>query len=598
MSNAGTPGEDSNPGASENPQAAGNDMPDMPSGSSAEQPPPPPPSPAPSPEGTHSPGSTASTASVPPPPAPPLPSAGANEPPRRRRRGFLIGALVAAIVLLVPGAVFAWRALDGGGPQPHDVLPADTLGYVRLDLDPSASQKVEASRFLDTFPALDDVAEFNGDEDLREVMVDKMAEDAGCEIDFGQDVEPWLGDRAGMGFLPPRDDGTDPDVVFVMQVNDEDTAASGLETLQECGGGEPEPIPHTFVDGYLILAAEQDLADEYAESARDSSLADNDEFVDAMDRLGDPGIASMWFSGEALVEFADTSMMEDQMDTSDEFGNDPMTGMDPGAPDMDQLREMVEQTYRSIAMTVRFDDEYAEIVTAATGDLYKELPGGGVRADVPEDTTMMFGFVNGNQYLQDNWEFLTESAGEEMAMMENMVTAMGLSLPEDLGTMLGDNLLVAVDANNLDLDALTRFGDMESLRFGMRVDGDPDAVSDVWSTLEEMAAMSGDSLDDVPLTTTDDGYVIASDDAYAGELTEGGTLGETDSYNTAVKDADDAHAVMYLDAGVLTEELTSQLTAEGVEPEIIESIQAIQAFGYSAHLYDGYTEATFRIITD
>lgn len=40
-----------------------------------------------------------------------------------------------------------------GGAQPDEAIPAGALGYVRVDLDPSAEQKINALRLLRSVPA-------------------------------------------------------------------------------------------------------------------------------------------------------------------------------------------------------------------------------------------------------------------------------------------------------------------------------------------------------------------------------------------------------------------------------------------------------------
>ena len=97
------------------------------------------------------------------PPAAAEPGVGLSEPgesapaprPTGRRAGLLVGGVVAALVL-GGGAVFAVQQLSGGGAQPADVLPGDAYGYLRLDIDPSAGQKIAAVRFLDKLPQVRD----------------------------------------------------------------------------------------------------------------------------------------------------------------------------------------------------------------------------------------------------------------------------------------------------------------------------------------------------------------------------------------------------------------------------------------------------------
>ncbi len=69
---------------------------------------------------------------------------------------------IAAAVLLGGAAWALVAVLGGGGPQPAEALPASTAAYFRIDLDPSAGQKIAALRLADRFPALEDVGQRHG----------------------------------------------------------------------------------------------------------------------------------------------------------------------------------------------------------------------------------------------------------------------------------------------------------------------------------------------------------------------------------------------------------------------------------------------------
>ena len=121
----------------------------------------------------------------------------------RARTVVLVGGLV-AIVAGTAAAGVGWTAfsrLNGAGPQPESVLPADTVAFMKVDLNPSAAQKVAAVRFALRFPeAKGQVTETS---DLRKVAFDQMKQDSELkDVDYAADVEPWLGERFGVGLLP------------------------------------------------------------------------------------------------------------------------------------------------------------------------------------------------------------------------------------------------------------------------------------------------------------------------------------------------------------------------------------------------------------
>ena len=76
---------------------------------------------------------------------------------------------------MLGGAGFAAASyLSGGGPQPQDVLPVDTIGFVALDLDPAAGQKIALMSLMEKFPALD----MEGDGDFRGQLLEPLLGEA------------------------------------------------------------------------------------------------------------------------------------------------------------------------------------------------------------------------------------------------------------------------------------------------------------------------------------------------------------------------------------------------------------------------------------
>ncbi|UYM05341.1 DUF3352 domain-containing protein [Solicola gregarius] len=502
-------------------------------------------------------------------------------------------AAVVAVGLVVAGGVFAWSKLSGGGPQPAEAVPSDAMAYVRLDLDPSASQKLDAMSLLHKWPEFEDATGISDDDvDLRKLFVDEVLA-ADCDVDFADDIEPWIGDRLGFAIVGGADS---PAPMLAVQVSDEDKAEDGANKLADCTGGLGMPGPATasstasamddvayaedeesnlgvaFSGDYMIVAPTQDLADDFAKDAESDSLAANDAFRDDMDSLGDEGIASMWFDGDAFVDAAE------QMGMS-----------------ADDLEALGDQDLGSGAAALRAGDDYLELVTASDSP----TGAGGAKADVGglSDSTMFAASISdGKKVVDDFWtQFesgLGDAAPELDLMLDDVEQNTGLTLPDDLATLLGDQFLVAVDSEGLDPEMDP--GSLEDINAGMRFTSDPGELSGVVDKVENtLVGMGGPSLSEALVKEeTDDGMVLATNDDYASMLTDGGgDLGDSDVYQKAVPAGDDAVNVVYANLDEITE-----LAPDSDED--VQMLEPLQAFGFASQEKDDRTVTTMRLTFD
>ncbi len=166
-------------------------------------------------------------------------SPSAEGAPRRGRggKGLAIGISAALVVgLLGGGAVFAYSKLSGGGPQPEEALPASTVAFMKVDLNPSAGQKVDGFRFARKFPELRKQLEgLDENGDLREEVFKAIQKSGDAtDLDYEKDIKPWLGDR--MAVAAVKDDGgSGPIPVFALAITDQDKAKEGLDKITRAG---------------------------------------------------------------------------------------------------------------------------------------------------------------------------------------------------------------------------------------------------------------------------------------------------------------------------------------------------------------------------
>ncbi|MET1060515.1 MAG: DUF3352 domain-containing protein [Nocardioides sp.] len=236
---------------------------------------------------------------------------GGDAPRGRSRKGLVIGGGVAAVVL-AGGGVWAWTAFFAQGPQPAEALPDSTLAYVSIDLDPPGQQKVEAIKTLRKFPAFRDNVGLDTDDDVRKEIFTSLQDEGLCEdVDYADDIEPWLGDRAAFALV---DQGKDPVPVFVVQIKDQDGAEDGLKKLTACAsdasGSEDELGGYAFNGDWVVLAETEGIAQDVVDAADDGNLSEDGDYTKWTDAVGDPGIVTMYAApeaGEALLQLGGLS---------------------------------------------------------------------------------------------------------------------------------------------------------------------------------------------------------------------------------------------------------------------------------------------------
>jgi hypothetical protein len=501
----------------------------------------------------------------------------------------------AAAVLVAAGAG-AWGVaqLVGGGSGPASAVPSIAVAYVSVDLDPSAGQKIEALRTLKKFPVLADTLDLGVRDDLRRWVFEQIQDQDGCPgVDYGRDVEPWLGNRMALAAVP--DDTVPLAPLLAVQVSDREAAAAGVKALQACGdavapGGAgsdvaQEPAGVSFVGDYMLVTEHQDDADAMARAAEASPLEDDAAFGQWMDRVGDPGFLTAYVTPEAARRMTDLG---------ERLGGD-LAGSGAGRAG-EQMRTLWKD-FEGMAAVVRFHDGSIEAELAAAG-----LPAGatGDRASGPSLETLPGttaaamtlslrpGWLQG--YLDSVGAML--SAGESTDEFWSMVESdTGLALPEDVETLLGDGFSISVDSS-ADLGEIERSNDVPRAPVALRVSGDAQASRAV---LDRVLGLVGVGPDDVAVR--DDGglLVVGLDPAYVDRLAAAdGDLGGSDTFTAVVPDAERASSALYVDfdANGWLDALTDG------DAEASANLAPLRALGLSAWQADGVQHGLLRLSTE
>ena len=503
---------------------------------------------------------------------------GRPEPTRGRRTAWVVGGAGAVLAVLGVGAWAAW-SFFATGAQPAEALPASTIAYASIDLDPSGGQKIEALRTLREFPAIKDELDLDTDDDVRRRIFEAIQDSGTCpDLDFADDVEPWLGDRMAVAAVDTGED--EPAPVLVLQVSDEDAADAGLSALEDCAG-EDADTAWSIRDGWAVVGESQDVLDQMADDAAQAPLSDDDDFRHWTGEAGGGGIATVYVAAAAGELVADRIGTQDDAGAAHSYEECPApclgyagVGTDDVPPEVgDALRD-----FGGMAATLRFDDGALELEVAAdAGDAQSALAGstGGddVVATLPEDTGVALGVGFAQGWLADLVDDDT---------LRRLSDETGLDWPEDAETLVGSSTALAV-SGDIDPEAAIESADGSDVPVGLKVLGDADAIADV---VERLGG---------PFEVDSDGEVVAvgPDADYRAELLEDGGLGDTDVYRRALPDAADASAVLFVgfDAGDWLDR------AVGDDAELADNLAPLEAVGLSATTTGDTTHVVLRVTT-
>jgi hypothetical protein len=481
----------------------------------------------------------------------------ANEPERSPRRvpWALVGGIAVLVLALVGGVTYAVGALSGGGTQPDDVLPAGALTYSSIDLDPSAGQKIDAFRFLRLFPALHDKVPTDGD--VRKVFFDALAQSGAWRaVDYDRDVAPWLGKRLGVAAYPPPAGQTNPVVVAALQVTDQGKADAGLQRLtaiQATTAGSP-PVRWTFSHGYAVIvdragasSADQGRATAIAKQGADHPLSGESTYAADVAKAADDGIAVTWVDLGAATKALGSSAL------ADSSGLGLLSGAGGGAG--------------RTTVVARFDGANVfEVVGRTTGisvGNWATHPVAGMDT-LPASTVAALGVSDGDNLVPKAWASLRHALGDQAGQLDQSAalprSEFGVKLPDDIATLLGSNLVGALDAG----------AGSGSLQGGVRVTTDVTAAQAVVNKLVAAAKSSGA---DVPVVRRVAGsdLVLATTPAEASRLAGHGDLGSNADFRDALPDLGTAHLAIWADPATLA----TSLFGSGATDENLQHVKAV-----------------------
>jgi hypothetical protein len=465
-----------------------------------------------------------------------------DRPAGRGRKGLLVGAGLLTVALVGGGAAVAASQLGGGGAQPDEVVPASALAFVSVDLRPGVRQSLELLRFARKFP--DAAARLRGGDDPRKALFTALRENGGLSGDWASDVQPWLGQRAGLAVLPPAAAGQDPDPVVVLAVTDPGRARAGLAKVTD---GE---AACRVTDDFAVCADDAAVAARAVQQAARASLADDQTYTADLDQVGADGVARAWVDVARVAK----SLSED---------------------DRTQLLGAVGGQPGRAAMSLRFDGGAAQLDGSVTGVRGPAIEGTASVADLPADTVAALGVAGADDLVRYLWTQVrtmasgTGSSAEGLDQQaEELGQQLGLKLPDDVAAALGDRVSVA----------LGRGTDGGTPRVAVRVSGSDAAVRKVTRAVEQA---TGTSLTTARAAGGGTGTVLASSQRYAAAVAagSGARLGGTQAFRDAAPGAAQAQSVLFVDMAGLLDRSSDPLGIEDPSRRLLQPVAAVGVTG-------------------
>jgi hypothetical protein len=224
----------------------------------------------------------------------------------------LLSVSILAVVAAALALAGCGGGSGGGGGEPAGLAPKQAPVYLEVNLAPEAKTGEALDEITRTLFGIDDVGEFVADE------LEKAALGEGQKFDFEAEVEPWLGERAGMyltgydgddfdGYglaLETTDSGEAEEFVEKrVEANDNGTESGEFEGHRYYVEPDDESVLGMIGD-YLAFAEKKSDFEAMVEAFEGEGLNESPKFKEAMEGAPDEGVGNVFVDIGGLIEEA------------------------------------------------------------------------------------------------------------------------------------------------------------------------------------------------------------------------------------------------------------------------------------------------------
>jgi hypothetical protein len=263
----------------------------------------------------------------------------------KHRLVYILAAALAA--LAIAGCGSSSSSSDSSGAETASVAPAGSPLFVEVAVSPEGELKSNIETLVEDVAGIDDLGGLIVDE------LEEQASDSDEPVDFATEIEPWLGERAGI-FFQSYDGDDFHGYGVAVQTADADAAQEFIDKQAKSEDGPAEDGSYEgvdfkveldddqtvgMIDDLLVLAEDEATFKAAVDASGGDALSDSDTYTEAIAGLPGGSFADVYADVGGLIEQAGGVVDPQALQFLDTAGIDPteMTVTASLVPGSDQI---------------------------------------------------------------------------------------------------------------------------------------------------------------------------------------------------------------------------------------------------------------------
>jgi hypothetical protein len=242
--------------------------------------------------------------------------------------------LVLPVLAAAAVAAIAIAGCGGGGGSSADTASVASPGallFIEATVRPQGELKANVESLVET------VAGIKNPGALLATKLEESASSSGESFDYAKDVEPWLGEKAGV-FFESFDGSNFSRYGIAVQALDTSAARKFLDKDLKSNDGTLEDAEYEgvkykvdsgdeasagLIGDFLVLTEDQKLFKEAVDASQGESLADEARFQDAISAASDGSLADVYVDVGGLIDASGNGIDPQAQEILQNAGIDP-----------------------------------------------------------------------------------------------------------------------------------------------------------------------------------------------------------------------------------------------------------------------------------